>query len=140
MIKKLSDKDKKDWESFIKSNDKIYNKDSSNETNPKRKISTKTIDLHGYSLENANKTINEYIRNSYSENIKRLIVITGKGLRSNTQTDPFVSKDLSILKNSVPEFIKNNINLMKLIKEIKIADKEEGGKGALIIYLKNSKE
>ena len=140
MIKKLSDKDKKDWESFIKSNDKIYNKDSSNETNPKRKISTKTIDLHGYSLENANKTINEYIRNSYSENIKRLIVITGKGLRSNTQTDPYVSKDLSILKNSVPEFIKNNINLMKLIKEIKIADKEEGGKGALIIYLKNSKE
>ncbi len=140
MIKKISDKDKKDWESFVKSNEKIYDKDSSNETNPRRNISTKTIDLHGYSLENANKTINEYIRNSYSENIKRLIVITGKGLRSNTQTDPYVSKDLSILKNSVPEFIKNNIDLMKLIKEIKIADKEEGGKGALIIYLKNSKE
>ena len=140
MTSKISDKDKKDWESFVKSNEKIYDKDSSNETNPRRNISTKTIDLHGYSLENANKTINEYIRNSYSENIKRLIVITGKGLRSNTQTDPYVSKDLSILKNSVPEFIKNNINLMKLIKEIKIADKEEGGKGALIIYLKNSKE
>tara|TARA_Y100000816_G_C26091052_1_gene576592 strand:+ start:1272 stop:1694 length:423 start_codon:yes stop_codon:yes gene_type:complete len=140
LIKKISDKDKKDWESFVKSNEKIYDKDSSNETNPRRNISTKTIDLHGYSLENANKTINEYIRNSYSENIKRLIVITGKGLRSNTQTDPYVSKDLSILKNSVPEFIKNNIELMKLIKEIKIADKEEGGKGALIIYLKNSKE
>tara|TARA_B100001113_G_C20706156_1_gene447349 strand:- start:125 stop:547 length:423 start_codon:yes stop_codon:yes gene_type:complete len=140
LIKKISDKDKKDWESFVKSNEKIYDKDSSNETNPRRNISTKTIDLHGYSLENANKTINEYIRNSYSENIKRLIVITGKGLRSNTQTDPYVSKDLSILKNSVPEFIKNNTDLMKLIKEIKIADKEEGGKGALIIYLKNSKE
>tara|TARA_Y100001970_G_C13926530_1_gene696029 strand:+ start:368 stop:790 length:423 start_codon:yes stop_codon:yes gene_type:complete len=140
LIKKISDKDKKDWESFVKSNEKIYDKDSSNETNPRRNISTKTIDLHGYSLENANKTINEYIRNSYSENIKRLIVITGKGLRSNTQTDPYVSKDLSILKNSVPEFIKNNTDLMKLIKEIKIADKEEGGNGALIIYLKNSKE
>ncbi len=140
MIKKLSDKDKKDWESFIKSNDKIYNKDSSNETNPKRKISTKTIDLHGYSLENANKTINEYIKNCFSENIKRLIVITGKGLRSNTQNDPYVSKDLSILKHSVPEFIKSNMDLMKLIKEIKSADIEEGGKGALIIYLKNSKE
>ena len=140
MIKKLSDKDKKDWESFIKSNDKIYNKDLSNETNPKRKISTKTIDLHGYSLENANKTINEYIKNCFSENIKRLIVITGKGLRSNTQNDPYVSKDLSILKHSVPEFIKSNIDLMKLIKEIKSADIEEGGKGALIIYLKNSKE
>ena len=140
MIKKLSDKDKKDWESFIKSKDKIYNKDSSNETNPKRKISTKTIDLHGYSLENANKTINEYIKNCFSENIKRLIVITGKGLRSNTQNDPYVSKDLSILKHSVPEFIKSNMDLMKLIKEIKSADIEEGGKGALIIYLKNSKE
>ena len=140
MIKKLSDKDKKDWESFIKSNDKIYNKDSSNETNPKRKISTKTIDLHGYSLENANKTINEYIKDCFSQNIKRLIVITGKGLRSNTQNDPYVSKDLSILKHSVPEFIKSNIDLMKLIKEIKSADIEEGGKGALIIYLKNSKE
>ena len=140
MIKKLSDKDKKDWESFIKSNDKIYNKDLSNETNPKRKISTKTIDLHGYSLENANKTINEYIKNCFSENIKRLIVITGKGLRSKTQNDPYVSKDLSILKHSVPEFIKSNMDLMKLIKEIKSADIEEGGKGALIIYLKNSKE
>ena len=128
MIKKLSDKDKKDWESFIKSNDKIYNKDLSNETNPKRKISTKTIDLHGYSLENANKTINEYIKNCFSENIKRLIVITGKGLRSNTQNDPYVSKDLSILKHSVPEFIKSNMDLMKLIKEIKSADIEEGGK------------
>ena len=140
MIKKLSDKDKKDWESFIKSNDKIYNKDSSNETNIRRKISTKTIDLHGYSLENANKTINEHIKNCFSENIKRLIVITGKGLRSNTQNDPYVSKDLSILKYSVPEFIKSNKDLMKLIKEIKSADIEEGGKGALIIYLKNSKE
>ena len=140
MIKKLSDKDKKDWESFIKSNDKIYNKDSSNETNPKRKISTKTIDLHGYSLENANKTINEYIKDCFSQNIRRLIVITGKGLRSNTQNDPYVSKDLSILKHSVPEFIKSNMDLMKLIKEIKSADIEEGGKGALIIYLKNSKE
>ena len=140
MIKKLSDKDKKDWGSFIKSKDKIYNKDSSNETNIRRKISTKTIDLHGYSLENANKTINEYIKNCFSENIKRLIVITGKGLRSNTQNDPYVSKDLSILKYSVPEFIKSNKDLMKLIKEIKSADIEEGGKGALIIYLKNSKE
>ena len=140
MIKKISDKDKKAWESFVKSNEKIYDKDSSNETNPRRNISTKTIDLHGYSLENANKTINEYIKDCFSQNIKRLIVITGKGLRSNTQNDPYVSKDLSILKHSVPEFIKSNMDLMKLIKEIKSADIEEGGKGALIIYLKNSKE
>ncbi len=140
MIKKLSDKDKKDWESFVKSNEKIYNKDLSEKINFNKKIQTKTIDLHGYSLENANKTITEYIKRCFYENIKRLVVITGKGLRSNTQNDPYVSKDLSILKNSVPEFIKSNLDLMKLIKEIKIADEEDGGSGAFIIYLKNFKE
>ena len=140
MIKKLSDKDKKDWESFIESKEKIYNKDLSEKTHSNKKILTKIIDLHGFSLENANKTISEYINQCFSENIKRLTVITGKGLRSNTQNDPYVSKDLSILKHSVPEFIKSNMDLMKLIKEIKSADIEEGGKGALIIYLKNSKE
>ena len=140
MIKKLSDKDKKDWESFVKSNEKIYNKDSSEQKKLNKKILTKTIDLHGYSLENANKTISEYIKQCYSDNIKRLVVITGKGLRSNTQNDPYVSKDLSILKHSVPEFIKSNMDLIKLIKEIKMADEEEGGSGAFIIYLKNFKE
>ena len=140
MIKKLSDKDKKDWESFVKNKEKIYNKDLSEKINFNKKILTKTIDLHGYSLENANKTISEYIKQCYSDNIKRLVVITGKGLRSNTQNDPYVSKDLSILKHSVPEFIKSNMGLIKLIKEIKMADEEEGGGGAFIIYLKNFKE
>ena len=140
MIKKLSDKDKKDWESFIESKEKIYNKDLSEKTHSNKKILTKIIDLHGFSLENANKTINEFINRCFSENVKRVTVITGKGLRSNTQNDPYASKDLSILKNSVPQFIKSNSNLMKLIKEIKIADEEEGGSGAFIIYLKNFKE
>jgi len=140
LIKKLSDKDKKDWESFVKSNEKIYNKDLSEQKKLNKTILTKTIDLHGYSLENANKTISEYIKQCYSDNIKRLVVITGKGLRSNTQNDPYVSKDLSILKHSVPEFIKSNVGLIKLIKEIKMADEEEGGSGAFIIYLKNFKE
>jgi len=140
LIKKLSDKDKKDWESFVESKEKIYNKDLTEKTLLDKKILTKTIDLHGFSLENANKTISEYINRCFSENIKKLTVITGKGLRSNTQNDPYVSKDLSILKNSVPEFIKSNSNLMKLIKEIKIADEDEGGSGAFIVYLKNFKE
>jgi len=140
LIKKLSDKDKKDWESFVKSEEKIYNKDLSEKINFNKKILTKTIDLHGYSLEDANKTISEYIKRCFSENIKKLVVITGKGLRSNTQNDPYVSKDLSILKNSVPEFIKSNSDLMKIIKEIKTADEEQGGSGAFIISLKNFKE
>ena len=140
MIKKLSDKDKKDWDSFVKSKEKIYNKDLLKKTSLNKKILTKIIDLHGYSLENANKTISECINKCFFENIKRLVVITGKGLRSNTQNDPYISKDLSILKHSVPEFIKSSLDLMKLIKEIKTADEREGGSGAFIICLKNFKE
>jgi len=140
LIKKLSDKDKKDWKNFVKSKEKIYNKDLLEKTNPNKKILTKIIDLHGYSLENANKNISENIKRCFSGNIKRLVVITGKGLRSKTQNDPYVSKNLSILKNSVPEFIKSNLDLMKFIKEIKTADEKEGGSGAFIIYLKNFKE
>ena len=139
MIKKLSDKDKKDWESFVKSKQKIYNKDLLKKTNLNKKILTKTIDLHGYSLKNANETISEYIKKCFYENIKRLVVITGKGLRSNIQNDPYVSRDLSILKYSVPEFIKSNSDLMKIIKEIKAASEEEGGSGAFIVTLKNFK-
>ena len=137
MIKKLSNKDKKDWESFVKSKEKIYNKDLLERKNFVKKKLTNTIDLHGYSLEDANKVISDYINRCYAENIKRIVVITGKGLRSNTQNDPYVSKDMSILKHSVPEFIKSNSDLMKLIIEIKTADDVEGGSGAFIIYLKN---
>ncbi len=137
MTKKLSNKDKKDWESFIKSNEKIYNKDLSEKTKNNKKKSTKTIDLHGFTLENANEAVGKYIKYCFSENVKRLVVITGKGLRSNIQNNPYVSKDLSILKHSVPEFIKSNSDLMKLIKEIKVADQEDGGSGAFNIYLKN---
>ena len=138
MIKKISDKDKKDWEAFLSGDEKIIDRDLKKQE--KLNIKTTTIDLHGYSLEDANKTIKKYINNCFSKNIKRLVVITGKGLRSHTQNDPYVSKDLSILRYSVPEFIKSNIDLMKLIKEIRIADQEEGGRGAFIIYFKKSKE
>ena len=140
MNKKLSDKDKRDWKKFVKSKEKIFNKDLSKEQNFNQKTSTKTIDLHGLTLENANKTVDEFIKKSFSEKVKKLTVVTGKGLRSNTQNNPYVSKDLSILKYSVPEFIKSNLDLMKLIKEIKIAGEEGGGSGAFNIYLKTFKE
>tara|TARA_Y100001970_G_scaffold125037_1_gene154809 strand:- start:2063 stop:2485 length:423 start_codon:yes stop_codon:yes gene_type:complete len=138
--KKFTDKDKKDWENFINSKDKIFNKDLSEYKNTYSGEDSKIIDLHGSSLETANKIVSEYIKRCSSANIKKLVVITGKGLRSNTQNDPYVSKDLSILKYSVPEFIKSNSDLMKLIKEIKEADEKEGGSGAFNIYLKNVKE
>tara|TARA_Y100001968_G_C19017878_1_gene553690 strand:+ start:50 stop:472 length:423 start_codon:yes stop_codon:yes gene_type:complete len=138
--KKFTDKDKKDWENFINSKDKVFNKDLSEYKNTYSGEDSKIIDLHGSSLETANKIVSEYIKRCSSANIKKLVVITGKGLRSNTQNDPYVSKDLSILKYSVPEFIKSNSDLMKLIKEIKEADEKEGGSGAFNIYLKNVKE
>ena len=139
MNKKLSDKDKKDWQNFISNKEKVLDKDLSIKVE-KQIDSTKRIDLHGFSLENANLIIDEFINKCFKENVTRIIVITGKGLRSNNVSNPYVSKDLSILKNSVPEFIKSNTDLMKKIKNIKEAKIEDGGSGAFNIFLKKSKE
>ena len=106
-----------------------------------KKLSFKirSIDLHGYTLEEANKTIENFIIKSFQENINKLIVVTGKGIHSQNEKDPYVSKDLSILKYSVPEFISNNKNLMKIIYEMKDAKIEDGGAGAFYIFLKKNK-
>ena len=136
MIKKISDKDKKDWENFILSNEKVPNK----ELVHKKKIreeKVKKIDLHGYTLEEANIAIKNFINKCFSEYVTKIIVITGKGLRSKNIADPYLSKDLSILKYSVPEFVENNKNLMKMIIEVTDAKIEDGGSGAFYIYIKN---
>ena len=99
MIKKITDKDKKDWEGFINSKDKVYNKDLSENKKNYSSIGSKTIDLHGSTLESANKIVSEQIKHCSSAKIKKLVVITGKGSRSSTQNNPYVSKDLSILKH-----------------------------------------
>ena len=140
MNSKISDKDKKDWKNFISSKDEISNKDLKITKDMIKKKIIKKIDLHGFSLENANKVIEEFITQSFEEGVNKIIVITGKGLRSKNDENPYISKNLSILKYSVPEFIKSNINLMKIIRNIKEADIEDGGKGAFYIYLKNFKE
>ena len=140
MNSKISDKDKKDWKNFISSKDKILNKDLKITKDKIKKKIIKKIDLHGFSLENANKAIEKFITQSFEEGVNKIIVITGKGLRSKNDKNPYISKNLSILKYSVPEFIKSNINLMKIIKNINEADIEDGGKGAFYIYLKNFKE
>jgi DNA-nicking Smr family endonuclease len=137
---KISDKDKKDWKNFISSKDKILNKDLKITKDKIKKKIIKKIDLHGFSLENANKVIEEFIAQSFEEGVNKIIVITGKGLRSKNDENPYISKNLSILKYSVPEFIKSSVNLMKIIKNIDEADIEDGGKGAFYIYLKNFKE
>ena len=136
MKKKISDKDKKDWENFIFNKEKIHNKDSLSQKN-KRQEKIKKIDLHGYTLEQANRTIKDFIYKCFDENVTKIIVITGKGLRSKNVKNPYVSKDLSILKYSVPEFIESNINLMKMIIETTDAKIIDGGSGAFYIYLKN---
>jgi DNA-nicking Smr family endonuclease len=102
----------------------------------KKSLKTRSIDLHGYTLEHANKSIHDFIINSYEDKINKLIVVTGKGLHSQNEKNPYVSKDLSILKYSIPKFIENNVNLMKKIIEIKDAKIEDGGSGAFYIYLK----
>ena len=137
MINKISDKDKKDWENFLSKNEKLPNKDF--KKNTKLSFKTRSIDLHGYTLEEANKSIENFIIKSYQEKINKLIVVTGKGIHSQTEKDPYVSKDLSILKYSVPEFISNNKNLMKIIYEMKDAKIEDGGAGAFYIFLKKNK-
>ena len=140
MNNKLSDKDKKDWQNFTLSEEKVHNKDLSLSQIKIDKDLVKTIDLHGFSLENANRTIDEFINRCFKTNVSKITVITGKGLRSNNINNPYVSKNLSILKNSVPEFIKSNTDLMKKIKNIQEAKAEDGGSGAFNILLKKSKE
>ena len=137
MTDNISEKDKKDWEDFLLKNEKLPNKDI--KINKKITFKTRSIDLHGYSLEEANKSIENFIIKSYQEKINKLIVVTGKGIHSQNEKDPYVSKDLSILKYSVPEFITNNKSLMKIIYEMKDANIEDGGGGAFYIFLKKNK-
>ncbi|MDA8726839.1 Smr/MutS family protein [Candidatus Pelagibacter bacterium] len=137
MTDNITEKDKKDWENFLSKKEKLPNKDI--KIDKKITFKIRSIDLHGYSLEEANKSIENFIVTSYQEKINKLIVVTGKGIHSQNEKDPYVSKDLSILKYSVPEFISNNKNLMKIIYEMKDAKIEDGGSGAFYIFLKKNK-
>ena len=137
MKKKLSDKDRKDWENFISNDEKLKDKDI--ELNNIKEIKSKTLDLHGNTLENANQLVKNFILNSYSQGIKELTIITGKGLRSKNIEDPYKSKDLSILKYSIPEFIKGDKEIMSKIFKINSIDVDSLNKGSFKIILKNIK-
>ena len=134
MNNKISDKDKKDWEDFLSKKDKLYNKDINNSKTEINK--TITFDLHGYSLDDANKKVEDLINQSFEVGIKKLIIITGKGLHSENEKDPYVSKKLGILKYSIPEYIRNNEDLINKITKIDEANISDGGKGAFYINLK----
>ena len=134
MNSKISDKDKKDWENFLSKNDPLPNKDLVNKK--KYTHDKKYYDFHGFSLDDANKTIHKLIKDSYKNGIRKLVIVTGKGIHSDNEKNPYSSKDFGILKYSLPEYIKNHSELMELINEIKDADIEDGGSGAFYIFLK----
>jgi DNA-nicking Smr family endonuclease len=132
----ISQKDKKDWYNFISKNEKLPNKDIKEDNEISLKF--KSIDLHGYTLEEANKLVEKFILESYEKKINKLIIVTGKGIHSQNEKDPYVSKDLSILKYSVPEFISNNKSLMNVIYDMQDAEIKDGGAGAFYIFLKKN--
>ena len=130
------DKNKQDWENFLNTKEKIPNKDFVYKKNIRHE-KIKKIDLHGYTIEEANENVEQFIQKCFDEDVTKIIVITGKGLRSKNVENPYLSKDLSILKYSVPEFIEKNKSLTQLIIETTDAKIEDGGSGAFYIYLKN---
>ena len=134
MTRNISNKDKKDWENFLKKNEKLSNKDLIKEE--KKFYITKSLDLHGFTLDEANKKVESFIIDCYDQKVSKLIIVTGKGLHSQNDKDPYMSKKFGILKNSVPDFIKNNPSLMTKIKSITDAEVIDGGSGAIYVFLK----
>tara|TARA_Y100000591_G_C21743629_1_gene650702 strand:+ start:637 stop:1050 length:414 start_codon:yes stop_codon:yes gene_type:complete len=132
----ISDKDRKDWKKFISSKDKLPNKDLN--SFKEKNFIKKSIDLHGYTLDQANIEIERFIIDSHLKGVDKITIVTGKGLHSQNDKNPYVSKDFAILKYSVPEFITNNQNLMKLIIRIEDAKVEDGGSGAIYVFLKKN--
>ena len=134
MTGNISDKDKEDWKNFLEKKEKLPNKDLEKKDN-KLNI-TKSIDLHGFTLEEANKKVESFLIDCFDQKVSKVKIVTGKGLHSQNDKDPYISKKFGILKNSVPEFIKNNPNLTKIIKSITDAEIVDGGSGALYVFLK----
>tara|TARA_A100001015_G_scaffold225675_1_gene254796 strand:- start:1042 stop:1455 length:414 start_codon:yes stop_codon:yes gene_type:complete len=130
----ISDKDKKDWENFLKKNERLPNKDLNKKTDNFYRV--KSLDLHGFTLDEANKKVEGFLNDCFNQGVSKVKIVTGKGLHSQNDKDPYISKKFGILKNSVPEFIKSKSNLMKKITNITNADLEDGGGGALYVFLK----
>ena len=134
MNSNISDKDKKDWKNFLEKSEKLPNKDL--KKNDKKIDITKSLDLHGFTLDEANKKVESFIIDCFDQKVSKVKIVTGKGLHSQNDKDPYISKKFGILKNSVPDFIKNNPNLMTKIKSITDAEITDGGSGALYVFLK----
>ena len=134
MTDNISNKDKKDWENFLSNKERLSDKDLP--THNSKTYISKTLDLHGLSLNDANQKVEFFLNNCFDQGVHKVIIVTGKGLHSQNGKDPYISNKFGILKNSVPEYIKNNSGLMKKIKNISDADIKDGGLGAFYIFLK----
>ena len=134
MTDNISDKDKKDWENFLKNNERLPNKDLSKKID--KSYTIKSLDLHGFTLEGANQKVESFLNDCFDQRVSKVIIVTGKGLHSQNENDPYLSKKFGILKYSVPEFIKNKSSLMKKINSITSAKLEDGGGGAFYVFLK----
>ena len=135
--KLVTSKDKEDWDYFVNNADNIYDKDTSESENYIQSNKIKKIDLHGFSISEANKKVKKFVIKSYEEGSKKLIIITGKGSRSKVYEDPFKSDKMNVLRYSVPNFIENEMDLMSIVKKISQADIKDGGEGAIYLFLKN---
>ena len=140
MKKKPTLEDLNVWKKFIFSKKPIKDKDAYLDQNKPGRFLTKKIDLHGYTLDEANLKTKELILSYYKQNIYKVIIITGKGLKSDNEKNPYISKDLSLLKYSVPHYLKTNESLKQVIRNISQADIKDGGEGAFYVYLKKFKE
>jgi len=136
----VTPKDKKDWDIFTKQMGNISPKESDLLKENIEINKVKKLDLHGFSLAEANKTVKKFIIESFNSNCKKILIITGKGLRSKAHDNPYLSEKLNVLKYSVPEYIKNDENLNNKISRISKADLKDGGEGAIYIFLKNNKK
>ena len=135
-----SHKDKRDWEAFTKQISDIHPKEDDLLKQNIKLGKIKKLDLHGSSLNEANRKVKEFVNESFNQGYRKLLIITGKGLRSKVDENPYISEKFSVLKYSVPEFIKNEENLNKKVMKISTADTKHGGDGAIYIFLKNNKK
>jgi DNA-nicking Smr family endonuclease len=133
-------KDKQDWTNFTKKMGHVRPKDEDFIEPVIDNSRIFKIDLHGYSINEANKVAKEFVIKSFNNSVKKILIITGKGSRSKSYKNPYVSEELSILKNSVPEYLENDANLSDKIIRISRATKEDGGEGSIYIFLKNKKK
>ena len=136
----VSPKDKNDWINFTKKMDNILVKEDDFLQENKEKNKIRRLDLHGYSLEDANRLVKKFITESFNKNYRKLLIVTGKGSRSKSYDNPYVSKNLNILKNSIPEYIKNDESLNFIINKVTQAERKDGGEGAINIFLKDKKK